>query len=30
MEQDSLNIELGLSDAAMIDSIVVEWPSGIV
>jgi hypothetical protein len=28
--QDSLNVEFGLGDAAIIDSIVVEWPSGIV
>jgi len=28
--QDSLNVEFGLGDAAIIDSIVIEWPSGIV
>jgi hypothetical protein len=28
--QDSLNVEFGLGDAAIIDSILVEWPSGIV
>jgi hypothetical protein len=28
--QDSLNVEFGLGDAAIIDSIVVEWPSGTV
>ena len=28
--QNSLNVEFGLSDAAEIESIVVEWPSGIV
>jgi hypothetical protein len=28
--QDSLNVELGLGDAAIIDSIVIEWPSGAV
>jgi CSLREA domain-containing protein len=28
--QNSLNVEFGLGDASIIDSLVVEWPSGIV
>lgn len=28
--QNSLNVEVGLGDASIIDSIIVEWPSGIV
>ena len=27
---DSLNVHFGLGDAAIVDSLVVEWPSGIV
>ena len=30
LAQNSLNVEFGLGDATVIDSLIIEWPSGIV